>query len=167
MGIGTTSYPTALDTADDLVRATNNATTQLSGSISSSITSIAVNSTALFPVSGIIRIDQEIISYTGTSGGNTFTGCTRGFEGTTAASHSNNSGVFLDITAASNNVKNDAIIAIETKIGTGASTPTANTVMRGTGTGTSAYGQIVNADVSATAAIAHSKLANMTAGTVM
>ena len=167
MGIGTTSYPTALDTADDLVRATNNATTQLSESISSSITSIAVNSTALFPVSGIIRINQEIISYTGTSGGNTFTGCTRGFEGTTAASHSNNTSVFLDITAASNNVKNDAIIAIETKIGTGASTPTANTVMRGTGTGTSAYGQIVNGDVSASAAIAHSKLANMTAGTVM
>ena len=39
--------------------------------------------------------------------------------------------------------------------------------MRGTGTGTSAYGQIDNGDVSASAAIAHNKLANMTAGTVM
>ena len=167
MAIGTTNFPTSLDTADDLVRATNSASTKLTSGINNSVTSIGVISVALFPSSGIIRINDEIISYTGTSGGNTFTGCSRGFEGTTAASHQNNDNVTLDITAASNNVKNDAIIAIETKLGTGSSTPTANTVMRGTGTGTSAYGQIVNGDVSASAAIAHSKLANMTAGTVM
>jgi len=100
MGIGSTSFPASLDTADDLVRATNNASTQLSGSINNSTTSIGVNSTSLFPSSGIIRINDEIISYTGTSGGNTFTGCSRGFEGTTAASHQNNDNVFLDITAA-------------------------------------------------------------------
>jgi len=167
MAIGTTNFPTSLDTADELVRATNSASTKLTSGINSSDQTILVTSVALFPSSGIIRINDEIISYTGTSGGNTFTGCSRGFEGTTATSHQNNDNVTLDITAASNNVKNDAIIAIETKIGTGASTPTANTVMRGTGTGTSAYGQIVNGDVSASAAIAHSKLANMTAGTVM
>ena len=167
MAIGTTNFPTSLDTADELVRATNSASTKLTSGINSSDQTILVTSVALFPSSGIIRINDEIISYTGTSGGNTFTGCSRGFEGTTASSHQNNDNVTLDITAASNNVKNNAIIALETKLGTGSSTPTANTVMRGTGTGTSAYGQIVNGDVSASAAIAHSKLANMTAGTVM
>lgn len=34
------------------------------------------------------------------------------------------------------------VLAACTKIGTGASTPTANTVLRGTGTGTSAWGQV-------------------------
>ena len=158
MAIGTTNFPTSLDTADELVRATNSASTKLTSAINSFDQTILVTSVALFPSSGIIRINDEIISYTGTSGGNTFTGCSRGFEGTTATSHQNNDNVTLDITAASNNVKNDAIIAIETKIGTGASMPTANTVMRGTGTGTSAYGQIVNGDVSASAAISYSKL---------
>lgn len=167
MGIGSTSFPASLDTADDLVRATNNASTQLSGSINNSTTSIGVNSTASFPSSGIIRINDEIISYTGLSGGNTFTGCSRGFEGTTASSHQNNNNVFLDITAASNNVKNDAIIAVETKLGTGSSTPSANTVLRGTGTGTTAYGAVVNGDVASNAAIDHSKLAGMTAGQVL
>lgn len=37
---------------------------------------------------------------------------------------------------------NAEIVATETKIGTGASTPTSNKVLRGTGTGTSAWGQI-------------------------
>jgi len=151
MAIGTTNFPTSLDTADELVRATNSASTKLTSAINSFDQTILVTSVALFPSSGIIRINDEIISYTGTSGGNTFTGCSRGFEGTTATSHQNNDNVTLDITAASNNVKNDAIIAIETKIGTGASTPTANTVMRGTGTGTSAFGQVgLTTDVTGT-----------------
>ena len=33
---------------------------------------------------------------------------------------------------------NDALVQLETKMGTGASTPSANKVLRGTGTGTSA-----------------------------
>lgn len=74
------------------------------------------------------------------------------------------------VTAANWNAFAGAINALETKIGTGASTPTANKVLRATGTGTSAWGQvaagdyaagsIVNADISASAAIAASKLAD-------
>jgi hypothetical protein len=41
--------------------------------------------------------------------------------------------------------------AIWTKVGLGASTATANTVLRGTGAGTTAYGQLVAADISAEA----------------
>ncbi len=40
------------------------------------------------------------------------------------------------------NTVNDATIAIETKLGTGASTPIASTVLRGTGTGTTSYEQV-------------------------
>jgi hypothetical protein len=46
---------------------------------------------------------------------------------------------------------NDAIEAIEAKVGTGASTPAANTVLRGTGAGTTAYGQVVTGDLAASA----------------
>jgi hypothetical protein len=61
------------------------------------------------------------------------------------------------------------LIAVETKIGTGASTAAANTVLRGTGSGTTAFGQIVSgditdgtivaADISSSAAIAATQLA--------
>lgn len=54
---------------------------------------------------------------------------------------------------------NDAIEAIETKLGTSSSTASSGTVLRGTGSGASAFGAIVNADIDASAAIAFSKLA--------
>ena len=45
--------------------------------------------------------------------------------------------------------RSEAIIAVETKIGTGASTPTDGTVLKGTGTGTSAFGTVDSGDVAA------------------
>ncbi len=44
---------------------------------------------------------------------------------------------------------NDAIEAIEAKIGTGASTPLVNRLLRGTGTGTSAWAQVAAGDYAA------------------
>ena len=41
----------------------------------------------------------------------------------------------------------DAVVAVESKVGTGASTPTANTVLGGTGSGTSAWGTVSNAQI--------------------
>jgi hypothetical protein len=38
---------------------------------------------------------------------------------------------------------------VQTKLGTGASTPAANTVLRGTGTGSSAFGAVQTGDVTA------------------
>lgn len=149
MAVGIPNFPTSLDAASDLVEATNNASTTINmvGGLSNSATTITVVSTAAFPSTGIIRIDDELISYSAKTN-TTFTVQTRGFESSTAASHIDGATVSLDITAASNNAKNTAIIALETKIGTGSSTPTANTVLRGTGTGTSAYGQVdLTADV--------------------
>ena len=64
--------------------------TELSGSISSSDSTISVNSTKGFPSQyGLLKIDDEIITYTGLTS-NTFTGCVRGFSGiTTYRSESN------------------------------------------------------------------------------
>jgi hypothetical protein len=59
-----------------------------------------------------------------------FTGFTSG-ETLQAASH-----------AAQSNQEQTAIVAVETKVGTGASTPTANNVLVGNGVGTSTWGQV-------------------------
>ena len=58
----------------------------LNGAINNSVTTITLTSTAGFPTSGSVKIDNEIIAYTGISGNN-LTGCTRGSQGTVAASH--------------------------------------------------------------------------------
>jgi len=46
----------------------------------------------------------------------------------------------------------DDLAAAQTKLGTGASTATANTVLRGTAAGVTAFGQVVTADIAANAA---------------
>ena len=64
-------------------------TTTLGAAISTTtVTTITVASTADFPTQGRIIVDSEVISYTGKTS-TTFTGCVRGEEGTTAATHSN------------------------------------------------------------------------------
>ena len=61
-------------------------TTTLDGSLTDSATTITVASTTGFDSSGTIFIENEQITYTGTTS-TTFTGATRGANGTTAASH--------------------------------------------------------------------------------
>jgi hypothetical protein len=68
---------------------TGAALTQLNGAISNSATTVVVDSTTGFPAAGVIAIDAELISYTSKTGTD-FLGCTRGYSGTTAASHLNN-----------------------------------------------------------------------------
>ena len=59
----------------------------LNGAISNSATTIVVVSTSAFTASGAIWINGEYITYSGKTGTD-FTGCTRGADGTTAASQS-------------------------------------------------------------------------------
>jgi len=61
-------------------------TTTLNGTINSSATSIVLTSAAGFISAGTIVIDTESITYSGIST-NTLTGCVRGANGSTAASH--------------------------------------------------------------------------------
>ena len=63
--------------------------TRLNGAINDSVTTITVDDTTDFASSGTIGIDTELITYTGKTA-TTFTGCTRGALGTTAASHVDN-----------------------------------------------------------------------------
>jgi hypothetical protein len=60
----------------------------LNGAINNSVTTITVVSTSAFTTSGAIWIDGEYITYSGKTATD-FTGCVRGADGTTAASHSN------------------------------------------------------------------------------
>lgn len=89
----------------------------LSGNITAGVTSISVNSTAGYPVSGVLLIDDELIAYTGTTG-TSFTGLTRGFSGTTAAAHL--AGAYTEILAmyAGGNVKTGILTSDEIRVGT-------------------------------------------------
>lgn len=70
---------------------TGAAITQLNGAINSSVTTITVDSTAAFPPSGVILIDNELITYTSkTATDFTVPVNGRGASGTTAAAHSDN-----------------------------------------------------------------------------
>jgi hypothetical protein len=53
-------------------------------------TTITLTSSTNFPTTGWIKIDDEVITYSGVSG-NDLTGCIRGLDGTTAATHSDDS----------------------------------------------------------------------------
>ena len=89
MAVGTTNFPTSLDTVTELVEVTNNASSALSASITATDTTIGVSDIGEFPSSGFATLADslttptkiEIISYTGKSGSN-LTGVTRGVQGT-------------------------------------------------------------------------------------
>ena len=70
----------------------------LNGAINASVTSIVLASASGFTASGTIVIDGESITYTGISTA-TLTGCTRGANGSTAASHSSGA-VVTQVTSA-------------------------------------------------------------------
>lgn len=76
-----------------LQEATSALENALNGAINNSVTTITVDDATTFTVPGTIQIDNEQITYTGT-GSVTLTGCTRGANGTTAASHTDNTRVF-------------------------------------------------------------------------
>ena len=68
------------------------AATTLNGGINDSVTTITLTSASSFSSSGSVRIEDEIITYTGKSS-NDLTGCTRGANGTTATSHADTTAV--------------------------------------------------------------------------
>jgi len=70
--------------------------TLLNGALNNSDTTITVDSTEDFPSAGTINIGSEKITYTGVTS-TTFTGCTRGAESTSAASHSDNDPVTVSV----------------------------------------------------------------------
>lgn len=67
--------------------------TETNGFINDAQTTVTVATTAGFPDTGTIKIDDEFIDYTGRTD-TVFTGCTRGARGTTPASHEDATTVF-------------------------------------------------------------------------
>lgn len=61
-------------------------TSYLSDAINSSVTILPIVNAASYANEGVVTIDSEKILYTGKTS-NSLTGCTRGYDGTTAASH--------------------------------------------------------------------------------
>lgn len=165
MAVGTTAFPTALDTSVELVELTNNASSTLGAAVLVGATTITVDDPAEFPTTGFATLVDdlttptkiEIISWTGKSGSD-LTGVTKGAQGTSDQAWSIGDNIEVRPTKGQHEALRGAIIAIQTKLGYGASTSTANTVLLGNGTGTSAWGAITNAYIDAAAAIAYSKL---------
>lgn len=109
-------FPGAVSTDSDLYIAVNQTTTQLTDNpLTVGATTVNVVSATAFPTVGFISIDAEIIKYTGKTG-TSFTGCTRGADGTTAASHAQNSQVYHNVIAVHHNASKDEIIAIENNL---------------------------------------------------
>ena len=158
MTVGTTNFPGSLDSHTSASplgfgEVNNQAYTLSTASHTAAVTTITVASTSKFPSKGYLVVKRELISYTGTTA-TTFTGCTRGVGGTTAAAFLSGTLVEQVVTAANHNDLAAAIVAVETKIGTSSSTPSTGTVLRGTGTGASAWGQVASADIAANAVTA-------------
>lgn len=135
---GELQYPNALDTAKTLVEAANDAATTLTAPLGISDITAQVASAAKFPNSGFVVIGSEILTFDGKTA-TTLLNLTRGEQGTTAAGHNSGDAVEQLITARDHNVLADAIRALESKVGSAASTPAASKVLRGTGAGTSAW----------------------------
>lgn len=111
------NYPSSISTNANLYIAVNGLQTTLALACTSGDTTLTLTSTTGFPTTGLVTIDNtEVVSYTGVSGA-TITGCTRGADGTTAASHPIGVTVGLTVVAAHHNLLKDEIIAIETALG--------------------------------------------------
>lgn len=114
-------YPSAVATTNDLLCAVNNISTTLNGSIDSSQTTLTMtDGTILSSCSSgfAFTIDTEAIRCT-TRATHAFSGCTRGFDGTTAASHSNSTPVRGLNLARHHNQTAAEVIALETALGVG------------------------------------------------
>ncbi len=146
MAIAVTSFPTALDTSASLVAAVNNTSTNLSSAITNAVTTIPVDSATAFPSSGVVLIDTEYISYTGKTA-NTLTGCTRGFESSSATAHSSGAAVKFVLTAQMWQAIINAIIALETKLGTGSGVAASAQALMGTGAGASGWRALLSSDI--------------------
>lgn len=116
------NFPASVSTNANLYISVNGLQTTLAVACNNSVTTLTLTSTTGFPTTGLVTIDNtEIVSYTGVSGA-TITGCTRGADGTTAASHPIGVTVGLTVVAAHHNLLKDEVIAIETALGAGFTT---------------------------------------------
>jgi hypothetical protein len=118
--VGETQYPASIDNGTTLPVAVDNKFTALTVTVNASDTTFTVSSTSGWPSAGTGWVNQEQFTYTGTTG-NSFTGITRGFGSTIAAVHGAHAVVRLIVGAAHVNGTRGAALALEAKVGPGAS----------------------------------------------
>jgi hypothetical protein len=157
MSVGVTNFPVGLDShvnasPPGFGALRHRTYTGLSAPITAGATTIPVGSVSNFPPNGYLVIGSEVVKYTGTTGGVTFDGATRGVDGSTAAAHAAGTPVVLAPVAGHHNDLAAAIAAVEAKLGTGAGTSVDNVVLRGTSTGGSGWGKVQTGDITADAA---------------
>ena len=109
---GTVKCPSSQDSLDSLFRVADSPRAKLLTAIDASATSMTVTSTSAFPATGSLKINEEIIYYTGKTS-DTFSGLVRGASGTTAAGHVSNSDIFAPIIAAHHNALASAIVCVQ------------------------------------------------------
>lgn len=117
------SFPTDIQATTYFQEAYNNLSTTLSQICGVSDTTVYVASTANFPSIGWITMEDEIRAYTGKTAGS-FTGCTPGSDGTTAAEHAAGKAVSLTLPAIAWNHTIAELRAALTKIGVNSSAVT-------------------------------------------
>ena len=122
-----TTYPTTLDTDNTLwvVKPGLKCTLTVDPGVGG--VTINVDSTTGFPTQGIVSFDAEEVLYTGTTP-TAFTGCTRGYDNTSASAHNVNTIVYGCIAADHHNALKDAVKALEAKVGVNSNGATASTL---------------------------------------
>lgn len=147
MAVLTSNYPTSLDTTSTLGEVSNRAKTTLAVALAATgETQISLSDASGFPNSGALTINNEIFYYNGKTG-NVLTIESRGQQGTVASSHLAGVSAYLRLTRGHWEVMKTSVIATETKIGSGASTPSAGTWLKGTGAGASSWSTLSKTDV--------------------
>jgi parallel beta-helix repeat protein len=110
------AYPSSVAGNNTLIVADNRKSTTLLGSISSGTTTIVVSS-GVFSDYSVVTIENERILLGTETVSGTYTGCTRGYDSSTAAAHSNAVAVNANVVAAHHNVLREEIQAVETALG--------------------------------------------------
>lgn len=127
---GIVKFPTALDSADSLIRAGNGLVTTLSADITAGQLSFAVANAASWPATGIATIQKRVAETIGAEtvylptgpleiitferSGNTLQNCLRGQQGTTALGFQAGDYIECRITALHHETLKTAILAVET-----------------------------------------------------
>lgn len=110
------SYPAAIAPDSALIVADDRKSSTLLGAISAGTTTIVVTS-GVFSAYSVVTIENERILLGASVISGTYTGCTRGYDNSTAASHVNGVAVNANVVAAHHNVLRTEIQAVEGALG--------------------------------------------------
>lgn len=121
MAEATPLYPNSIDSDISLIEAKDNKYTTLAVGADAVVTIFEVNSTDGFPDTGYISVNGEIVRYLekdATHFGTVANPLERGMQGTVASIHEAGDKVYLNVLAIHHNILREAIVKIETELGT-------------------------------------------------